>query len=154
MSTIMPNQDLGLKGFLHEFGPLRTLASCVLLLAVALLAIYAVRLGGWSRPTEVSKEAVWVVGPKSAHWFDCRVAEERDANFCRVWTEGGQLLVEGFFVLEVEGRAAKREELRPSSIGESDGLGGLNSIHLFDEQGRIMGRTLILPSQRRIATVD
>jgi hypothetical protein len=61
-----------------------------------------------SRPATVSASAVWVGNA----FIECSVEAETDANRCSVRDRNGVLLDTGLFILNKDGRAATKPELR------------------------------------------
>lgn len=98
--------------------------------------IVGVAFGIWqplSRPSDVSSAARYVSWIEDGTWFDCAVDSKRNVNSCKAWDSSGQLLADGDFRVECQGRAATKAELRPSFVSSSGGHG--YAIYLYGKEG-------------------
>jgi hypothetical protein len=82
---------------------------CVLLI-VCLLGCKEMR----SPPAGVPSSAVWADNA----FVDCSIETQSDANRCTVYSDRGQILADGLFVLNSSHSAAEKSELRYIGFGE------------------------------------
>ena len=121
----------------------------VLFSAIAMLvAPFAYRVGVvfglWqpvTRPPQVPNAAHYVSSIEDGTWFVCTLDSSRDLNFCKAWDPYGNVLADGEFRIECQGRAANLLELRPSRVSRS--AGKTFAIFLYGADGSESGPTLV-----------
>lgn len=63
------------------------------------------------RPPSVSDSAEWAGGPKGGNWTDCKFVEERNANWCTIWDDGGDVWARTFFVSKATGEGVPDDRI-------------------------------------------